>query len=147
MKKRIRVSDLILYSGFLLAVGITLLFGFWGLYPYNPVDFDRPTLEILNCPCTPGDTVQYHISGTNNGTYHVTISKSIVNGHITTYEPVHEFITEGDFDFTAEVYLPTSVDPGLAKIRVSMQFNTNPLSPTFERIESDYFEVIEILDK
>ena len=144
---KIKLSNLILYGGFLTAVAIICLFGFWALYPYNPVDFAKPTLEVLNCPCEPGDTVQYRAVGTNNGTYHVTISKSIVNGHITTYEPVHEFITEGDFDFVAEVDLPSSIDPGMAKIRVSMEFNTNPLAPTFERIESDYFEVVEPLDK
>ena len=138
-----KLERYLLFGGFTTAVVILGLFAFWALFPYNPVDFDRPTLEILNCPCEPGDEVWYRISGTNNGSYYVTISKSLVNGHIITFEPIYELAADGDFDFTASVRLPESHEVGLTKIRVGMEFHTNPLSHTYELIESDYFEVVE----
>lgn len=137
------VEKIFVYGSLAIITLTVLLSAWWLLCPYNPVIFDTPTMEVLNCPCTPGTEIVYSLSGTVNGKYHIEVSKSIINGHVTTYEPVHEIWDEGSFNFKSTVQLTESAEVGTSRIRVSLDIIVNPLRHVYVTVYSDPFQVID----
>lgn len=132
------MSQLTLVIVFLCVVVI----GFWLIFPYQPVEFDHP-LEILNCPCKPGDTIQYHISGVGHGSYPVIVSKSLVDGIIFSYPSRHEVSVDGEFSFiSADAEIPAFVDSGNYLLVTTLEFEVNPIRTIVVQVVSNPFEVI-----
>jgi len=125
-----------------IAFIFVVVIGGWLLYPYQPVSFDHP-LEILNCPCQPGDIIQYHISGVGNGAYPVTVSKSLIDGIIFSYPSRYEVSIDGEFSFiSADAKIPDFVSSGNYILITTLAFEVNPVRTITLQVSSDPFEVI-----
>jgi len=127
----------------IIAFAFIALIGFWDLYPYNPVEFKSPTLEILNCPCEPGQAIEYRVQGQGYGEYPVVISKTLVDGIIFAYPSRHEISIDGHFDFTSkDVEIPEFASNGMYILSTILEFEVNPIRVIRIELASDPFQII-----
>jgi hypothetical protein len=129
-----------------LIVGLSFLaMAFMIVYPYNELQsrIDIHPFPVVNCPCAPGQVVEYRVVGYRSRTVTLEVSRQLVGENfLLSSENTTQTQVAGEFDFLSTSYtLPDFIQPGEYYLRITTTIRANPIRDIITVYETEPFEV------
>jgi hypothetical protein len=134
----------IAYFTILAALGLLLLFGYWLLWPYNPVDFKSPIYPILNEGkiATQGGILSYQIDYCKNVSQVPVINKKYVDGIIYETPQGRGVIYQGCRVQQVDNVVPLNLLPGEYFMQVVIDYQVNPIRHIIYNNRTEGFNIL-----
>ena len=123
--------------------GFALLFFFWTLYPYNPLEIEEP-VKVLTPVVKAGDAVIVEFTFDKNTDVTPEVSLSLVDGviyNLPTYSPSN--VTGHTNNKAVNVLtIPPSMPCGEYHLHWEATYEMNPIRDVVVKYESEKFEIL-----
>ena len=137
-----RLVNCVSFGTILSAFTLVLLFSYWLIYPYKPLEVKEP-IEIINHTIQSGDNVLYEIEYCKNMDIPVTIRRRFVDGLV--YH-IPEFTTQmndmGCREQIIAIEVPKKLPPGEYKLYTEFVYHVNPIRDVVVKVDSENFIVL-----
>ena len=122
-----KIIQAISYLTIIFALGAVVLFIFWGLYPYNPIEFNQPH-KIITKEVARGEHLIYEVDYCKNMTILPTITKTFVDGIIYAIPEIVAVDREvGCGVQQVSMYVPKALPTGEFYIKIIYHYQVNPI--------------------
>lgn len=127
----------------ILISGIVLLFWYWTLRPYNPLEIKQP-LQIINENKTvvAGELLFYEVDFEKNTKIQPTIHRRLIDGIVFNFPAVTSQNIAGPNKLIASLEIPHSIPPGNYFLESVACYQMNPVREICVEYASEEFEVI-----
>lgn len=124
-----------------LAFLLTVLAGYWFLYPYNPLEIKN--VKLLTPEINRGGHLKFNIDYCKNMDLPSTVYVTFIDGLSYSPQPIVSNLELGcrneDFDF----YVPKALTADKLKIKVMYRYHPNPIRNVDIEITSDTFTITQ----
>jgi hypothetical protein len=132
----------IAYLTLILALGLTILGGYWLLYPYKPIVFNNLPFKVDNKIVKVGNPLTYTADYCKYSNLLPTATKSFVNqiiyvlpGEAVVIKPI------GCGTVQVQITVPTNLPPGDYVLKITYHYQVNPIRIVNVYAQSEEFAV------
>jgi len=139
-----KVFQYIAYVTIALAIAMMILFTYWMLYPYNPVDFKDEVYPILNEGkiATQGGSLKYRVNYCKYVKQVPEVSKKYVDGIIYDTPGSRGVVFQGCRVQVVDNIVPDTLLPGEYYIDIEIDYQMNPLRHVIYNNRTEKFTVL-----
>lgn len=140
-----KILQWIAYITILVALGMMLIFGYWMLYPYNPIVYKDPVYPVLNEGKTVevGGILKYEVSYCKYSSVYPTVIKRYVDGLIYETPAGRGVVYEGCREQIIDNLVPSTLVPGKYKMEIIIEYQMNPVRKITYTNYTEEFTVVE----
>jgi hypothetical protein len=126
-------------------IGLILLFGFWLLYPYNPVEFKDEVYPVLNENKTvkQGDILKYEVDYCKRVDQVPVVNKKYVDGIIYETPMGRGVVFKGCRAQVVDNIVPENLLPGEYFMQIEIDYEMNPIRHIIYHNRTEKFTVTE----
>lgn len=137
-----KISTLLLDCFLAFTIFFSLLLWFWWLYPYNPLEIEKP-LVVLNEDkiVSPGGILKYKCVFDKKTDKVPTINRRLVDGIYYQFPEVRPTNPVGHNNFVCTVEIPHSIPEGMYYLNTKACYQMNPIREVCVEYSTDKFEV------
>lgn len=136
-----KLTNFVLNTILLLLVATVALFLFWGLYPYEVIRFNSPTLEMQKNEYVVGEPLTFRTNYCKTGNYQATVVRTIRDGVIYLYPTVTTHSDEGCYDFISTTNGTPNVPTGMYTFQQEIIYHVNPIRDISYTISTGEFKI------
>jgi len=136
-----KILNCLSYLTLILAFGLILLIGYWLIYPYKPIQFNK--LELITPVVKQGGILKYEVDYCKYMNISAEVTRTYNNGIIYTTPTTTSNNPTGCHDITIFVIIPPELPSAYYTITMRYKYQVNPIRIVEYTVNSDKFEVIE----
>lgn len=111
-----------------VAMGMLVLFLYWIIKPYNPIEFKNEPHKILTKKVQSGDFVSYKVNYCKNEDLAPIITRTFVDGIVYTIPPAVALPKEmGCREILVHLYVPRALPTGVYYVSANYRYQVNPI--------------------
>ena len=139
-----KVLPIVAYVTILISLGLMILFGFWMLYPYNPIVYNKLPYPVLNenHQVRQGQILSYSVDYCKYTDIYPTVIKRYVDGLVFETLAGRGVVYEGCRVQVVDNLVPLTLIPGHYRMQVLIEYKMNPVRVITYTNETEAFEVL-----
>lgn len=131
-----------LYICLTIIASSSLIFGYWMIFPLNPMYFTKDT-TVEKTIYHPGDRITYTISYCKKKAIVGTVYRSLLNGTRTSFTPMTNTLPAGcRTTKVSDLIIPTYTESGRYHLEATIEYKLNPIRKFSTSWKSQEFDII-----
>ena len=131
------------YLTILLALGLMFLFGYWFLYPYQPLTIFDPVFPVVNKQVRRGELLQFISNNCKNVEMTAQTTRAFIDDTIFYTPTITTNVRKGCGKVVINVPVPDAIPLGEYYIQNIFQYKVNPIRTISVIHDTERFEVIK----